>query len=503
MNLSSTKMPSAKTVLSTAASLAASMMLVRTIVHDFLPHEVQDFIFSGFRKVLNRFSSQQTIVIEEFDELTNNQVYVAAEIYLGNKISFNTETLTITKSEKEKNIKVSMGKNEDIIDTFDGIQFKWRLVCTQIESNDYHNPRHLNSTIRSEVRSFQLCFHKKYKEKVLASYLPYILEQSKSMKEENKTVKLLTVNWNGRRGNLDDIWSSVNLDHPATFDTLAMDVELKKMIMEDLKMFVERKEFYRRVGKAWKRGYLLYGPPGTGKSSLIAAIANYLNFDIYDLELTSLRGNSDLRRLLIATTNRSILVVEDIDCTMDLQDRLAQARAAQPHHMIYEANQQVTLSGFLNFIDGLWSSCGDERIIVFTTNHKDRLDHALLRPGRMDIHIHMSFCTPSGFTILAFNYLGINDHPLFTEIEELIEKVEVTPAMVAEELMRKGNPDVALEGLLEFLQNKKRENEEAKINETQKNKPDKKERENEDAMIIEIQKEEPDQKEIQRLIHMN
>ncbi|MFS7953528.1 putative ATPase, AAA-type, core, P-loop containing nucleoside triphosphate hydrolase [Helianthus anomalus] len=51
----------------------------------------------------------------------------------------------------------------------------------------------------------------------------------------------------------------------------------------------------------------------------------------------------------------------------------------------------VSVSGFLNFIDGLWSSCGDQRIIVFTTNHKEKLDHALLRPGRMDVHINTSY----------------------------------------------------------------------------------------------------------------
>lgn len=114
----------------------------------------------------------------------------------------------------------------------------------------------------------------------------------------------------------------MNLDHPATFETLAMEQEQKTKIMQDLERFVKRKDYYRRVGKAWKRGYLLYGPPGTGKSSLIAAMANYLNFDVYDLELTELRSNSDLRTLLVATANRSILVVEDIDCTIDLQDRL-------------------------------------------------------------------------------------------------------------------------------------------------------------------------------------
>ncbi|XP_043719870.1 protein HYPER-SENSITIVITY-RELATED 4-like isoform X2 [Telopea speciosissima] len=449
-----------KTLLPMAASLAASAMLVRTIMRDFLPHEVQDYIFSGLRKLINNFSSQQTIVIEEFDELTNNQIYEAVEIYLGNKVSpSNRQTLRISKSDKEKNIKIAMGRNEEIVDTFDGIQFKWRLVCRQVESKVFHNPRDLNSTFRSEIRSFEFNFHKKYKDMVFDSYLPHILKKSKSMKEENKTVKLFTVKYERVYHNLGDTWSSVNLDHPATFETLAMDMELKRKIMEDLERFVQRREFYRRVGKAWKRGYLLYGPPGTGKSSLIAAMANYLNFDIYDLELTDLRCNSELRRLLLATANRSILVVEDIDCTIELQDRLAKARAATQPLRFHEGNQ-VTLSGLLNFTDGLWSSCGDERIIVFTTNHKDRLDQALLRPGRMDMHVHMSFCTPCGFKLLAFNYLQIHEHELFQEIEELIEKVKVTPAAVAEELMKNENPKIALEGLIELLRYKKEHDDE-------------------------------------------
>ena len=74
---------------------------------------------------------------------------------------------------------------------------------------------------------------------------------------------------------------------------------------------------------------MLFGLPGTGKSSLIVAMANYLNFDIYDLQFTNLIGNSQLRQLLISTANRSILVVEDIDCSLELQDR----RAQQPRMM--------------------------------------------------------------------------------------------------------------------------------------------------------------------------
>lgn len=75
----------------------------------------------------------------------------------------------------------------------------------------------------------------------------------------------------------------------------------------------------------------------------------------------------------------------------------------------------------------------------------------------MDMHIHMSYCNPSGFRILVSNYLGINDHNLFTGIDELLTKVEVTPAKIAEELMKSEVAEVALEGLVEFLKRKKTE----------------------------------------------
>lgn len=112
--------------------------------------------------------------------------------------------------------------------------------------------------------------------------------------------------------------------------------------------------------------------------------------------------------------------------------------------------QQTTLSGLPNFIDGLWSCCGNERIIIFTTNHRERLVPALLRPGRMDMHICFYYCTISAFKQLAFNHLELRHHCLFEQIERLIEKVEVTPAEVAEELMKINDPEGSLQGLFEL-----------------------------------------------------
>jgi hypothetical protein len=91
----------------------------------------------------------------------------------------------------------------------------------------------------------------------------------------------------------------------------------------------------------------------------------------------------------------------------------------------------------LNFIDGLWSGSSVERIIVFTTNHVDKLGLALIRQGWMDKHIEMSYSCFEDFKFLTKVYLDVDDHPLLDDIKTLLREVDITPADNIENLMPK------------------------------------------------------------------
>nr|GMC56069.1 AAA-ATPase At3g50940-like [Ipomoea batatas] len=427
---------SSGSILTAAASLAASVMLLQSVTADLVPDALRTYFSARLTKLSARFSSQLTLVIEESEGLTSNHMFEAANLFLGTKVSKATRRIKVIKPEKDEELIVTVDRNQEIVDFYNKVKMVWELKSTAIQQIGKGDR---NGNSKTEQRYFELSFHNKYKDIVLRAYLPYILRKSKEIKQQSRAVRLNTVEYGGN-------WTSIVLNHPANFSTMAMSPEMKNEIIGDLDRFITRKDYYRRVGKAWKRGYLLYGPPGTGKSSLVAAMANYLNFDIYDLDLREVECNADLRRLLIGSANRSILVIEDIDCNAVLHSRESENQTAE--------GDKINLSGVLNLIDGLWSSCGDERIIVLTTNHKDRLDPALLRPGRMDKHIQMSYCTFSGFKVLASNYLRIEEHALYQKIEELLLKVKATPAEIAEELMKNDDADIALGNLIIFLQNK-------------------------------------------------
>ncbi|CAL5338174.1 unnamed protein product [Camellia sinensis] len=222
----------------------------------------QQLLLSKLESLIGKYYSQMTLIIDEhINGVSINEMFQASEIYLCAKISPSVERLKVSKALGEEALRVTVDQGERIVDTYIGIQLTWQMICAEKTKTSTDNEI-------VEYRSIELSFYKKYTEMVLSTYLPYVLERSKAMKEENKIGKLYSCK--GSR-------SSVNLNHPSTFHTLVTDPSMKKKLMDDLNGFLKRGEFYWKVGKARKRGYFLYDTLGTSKSRLIATIANYFH----------------------------------------------------------------------------------------------------------------------------------------------------------------------------------------------------------------------------------
>ncbi|KAJ4821243.1 P-loop containing nucleoside triphosphate hydrolases superfamily protein [Rhynchospora pubera] len=417
-----------------------------------------------FQKALSITFPYDQITINQYRGLhmQRDALYTAAEAYLSKACSSRASKLKAELGKEHDRPVVMIDNDEEVTDTFKGAKVRW-----------YSRKRRASSTSTisfqpqdDERKYYLLTFNKRHRKLIEDEYLEYVLIEGDAATASNRKRRLFTNNpiSNSCRS---PIWSHVPFEHPSTFETLAMDPERKKAIIDDLVMFRDGKEFYKKIGKAWKRGYLLYGPPGTGKSSMIAAIANFLEYDVYDLELTAVKTNTDLRQIFTETTSKSVIVIEDIDCSLDLtnkrkekKEKDEEAREIMLPENVEKDENKLTLSGLLNFIDGLWSSCGGERILIFTTNHLQKLDPALIRKGRMDMHIEMSYCKFEAFRMLAKNYLGVEDHELFGIIQTRLDEVNITPADVAEELMPKRSveDDVGecLKNLIKVMDDKKK-----------------------------------------------
>lgn len=148
----------------------------------------------------------------------------------------------------------------------------------------------------------------------------------------------------------------------------------KRALIADLEQWREQKASYAEKGIKYKRSYLFYGRGGTGKTSLGMALAKYLHYDLYVVNLAGLEEDSDLQALSRRIRKNSVVMLEDIDCI--LEDREVK-------------NDKLNFSTVLNFLDGLYAP--SDCVFVLTTNKPEVLDKALTRKGRVDLALHIDY----------------------------------------------------------------------------------------------------------------
>lgn len=198
------------------------------------------------------------------------------------------------------------------------------------------------------------------------SVLTDFLKQAETPIEQEKT-KIMTYTGG--------FWSVLARIIPRKAHTVILPTGQRDRILDDVKWFTENQQFYVDRGIPYHRGYLFCGAPGCGKSSLIPVIAAHVKRDVCTLSLSTLKDDRELLEAICEASDDAIIALEDVDAaTNAVQDREDSDEASA---------KGVTLAGLLNVLDGMVTP--DGRIFIMTTNHPEKLDPALVRPGRVDL----------------------------------------------------------------------------------------------------------------------
>ncbi|KAF9767934.1 hypothetical protein IL306_014833 [Fusarium sp. DS 682] len=187
-------------------------------------------------------------------------------------------------------------------------------------------------------------------------------------------------------GHRDEYWRKDKSVAARPLSTVILNEKQKEDLIEDIQSFLDpgTRHWYSQHSIPYKRGYLLYGPPGTGKPSFSLSIAGESDMDIY---VVSIPGANDqmLKGLFAGFPDRCVVLLEDIDAAGAACSRDSQSEDSDSDTDARPQRKGVTLSGLLNVLDGVASQ--ENRVLIMTTNHPEKLDQALTRPGWIDMEV--------------------------------------------------------------------------------------------------------------------
>ena len=219
----------------------------------------------------------------------------------------------------------------------------------------------------------------------LAQFLSWLVEKS----EETEEGSFICYSWHVRH----QYWRQEARITSRPLASVVLPAAVKSRLIDDVEKFLSPRtqEFYTRNGIPYRRSYLFHGLPGTGKTSMVQALAGHFNRSVCFLMPTHPEMTDDsLRDAINRLPEEAIVVFEDIDAlfTKSRENKVSKS--------------SLTFSGLLNALDGIGNPCG--QIFVLTTNLREELDHALIRNGRVDMHLEFTYAVPEQIQLMWRNF---------------------------------------------------------------------------------------------------
>jgi len=227
-------------------------------------------------------------------------------------------------------------------------------------------------------------------------------------------------------------------------NSVILDDGIAESIVDDVKEFISNQKWYMDRGIPYRRGFLLYGPPGCGKTSFIQALAGELEYSICVMNLGDRTLSDDrLNHLMSIAPQQSIILLEDIDAAFGSRDDGNVGEKGAGYFPNY-----VTFSGLLNCLDGVIST--EERLVFMTTNYLERLDPALVRPGRVDSKQLIDKASQSQLKRMYSRFYPLTSDNEAEQFSELVESTNMKYSIAQIQgyfMAHKHDPEKALENV--------------------------------------------------------
>lgn len=250
-------------------------------------------------------------------------------------------------------------------------------------------------------------------------------------KEAEKKIKIYTPKY--------DYWSSKIQIRKRSLDTVILKEGMRDEIVDDITKFIGREEWYADRGVPYHRSYLFHGIPGSGKTSIIYALASHFEKDVYFLSLTSTMKSEDLIALMSDVDEKSLIVLEDVDVVFKGKDSDRKM----------DDKMNLDFSTLINVIDGFCSKHGT--LLFMTTNKKEVLDPALIRPGRVDVDIEFKNCDKYQISNMTDGFF--HEHKMGARLADIIPDNSISPATLQGHLIKHiDNPEEIIDNIGEIME---------------------------------------------------